>query len=109
MELSGVEQRRVDFPYMLILTRRSGQAIQMDGGIRIVVLGIDSGGVRLGIEAPPEIGILREEVVQRIAEENLRAGASEDTAELLKNLTKPKTARSNREQADGNEEEGEKP
>lgn len=77
---------------MLILTRRAGQAILMDGGVRIVVLGIDSGGVRLGIEAPPEIGILREEVVQRIAEENLRAGATEDTRELLKKLNKPKVS-----------------
>ena len=109
MELQGAEQQGVDFPYMLILTRRPGQAILMDGGIRVVVLGIDSGGVRLGIEAPPEIGILREEVVQRIAEENLRAGASEDTAELLKNMTKPKISQPSREQAEGKEEEGEKP
>jgi len=73
---------------MLILTRRAGEAILMDGGVRIVVLGIDSSGVRLGIEAPASIGILREEVVQRIAEENLRAGATEDAREVLKNLTK---------------------
>lgn len=93
---------------MLILTRRAGQAILMDGGVRIVVLGIDSGGVRLGIEAPPAIGILREEVVQRIAEENLRAGATEDTRELLKKLTKPKVSRPNREEDDRNGVEGEK-
>jgi len=69
---------------MLILTRRIGEAILMDGGVRVVVLGSDSNGVRLGIEAPPSVGILREEVVKRIAEENIRAGATEDAKELLK-------------------------
>jgi carbon storage regulator len=78
---------------MLILTRRAGEAILMDGGVRIVVLGIDNSGVRLGIEAPPSVGILREEVVQRIAEENVRAGSTEDAREVLKNLTKARISR----------------
>jgi carbon storage regulator len=73
---------------MLILTRRTGEAILMDGGVRIVVLGTDGNGVRLGIEAPPSVGILREEVVQRIAEENIRAGAPADAKEILESLTK---------------------
>jgi carbon storage regulator len=50
----------------------------------VVVLEADGNGVRLGIEAPPSVGILREEVVQRIAEENIRAGATEDAKELLR-------------------------
>ena len=50
---------------MLILTRRAGEAILIDGGVRIVVLGTEGGGVRLGIEAPPFVGIIREEVVTR--------------------------------------------
>lgn len=60
---------------MLILSRKPGDAILIDGGIRIVVLAADSGGVRLGIEAPQTVGIVREEVAERIAEENRRAGA----------------------------------
>lgn len=72
---------------MLILTRRVGEAILMDGGVRVVVLGADGSGVRLGIEAPPSVGILREEVVQRIAEENIRAGTTEDGREILRRLT----------------------
>jgi carbon storage regulator len=71
---------------MLILTRRAGEAILIDGGVRIVVLGTDGGGVRLGIEAPPSIGIVREEVVQRIAEENVRAGATEKAKDWLQTL-----------------------
>jgi carbon storage regulator len=50
---------------MLILTRRAGEAILIDGGVRIVVLGTDGGGVRLGIEAPQSVGIMREEVLSR--------------------------------------------
>lgn len=61
---------------MLILSRKQGEAILVDGGIRIVVLATDNGGVRLGIEAPSEVGIVREEIVNRIADENRRAGAT---------------------------------
>lgn len=60
---------------MLILSRKPGDAILIDGGIRIVVLAVESGGVRLGIDAPQSVGIVREEVAERIAEENRRAGA----------------------------------
>ena len=74
---------------MLILTRRAGEAILIDGGVRIVVLGTDGGGVRLGIEAPSSVGIVREEVVQRIAEENIRAGATEDAKDWLQTLGGP--------------------
>lgn len=56
---------------MLILTRRAGEAILIEGGVRIVVLGTDGGGVRLGIEAPASVGIVREEVVQRMTEEKV--------------------------------------
>jgi len=58
---------------MLILSRRPGDAILIDGGIRVVVLACDARGVRLGIEAPPKVGIVREEIVDQIADENRRA------------------------------------
>lgn len=61
---------------MLILTRKPGDAIVIDGGIRIVVLGVDARGVRLGIEAPSSVGIVREEILMEIAAENRRAVAS---------------------------------
>jgi carbon storage regulator len=51
---------------MLILSRRPGDAIVIDGGIRIVVLASGQRCVRLGIEAPAEIGIVREEVLTRV-------------------------------------------
>ena len=58
---------------MLVLHRRPGEAVEIGEGIRLVVLSVDRRGVRLGIEAPPEVGILRAEVVAAVAAENLRA------------------------------------
>lgn len=66
---------------MLILTRRAGEAVIIDGGIRIVVLGTDGGGVRLGIEAPPSVGIVREEVLRRTSEEEVGGGEASRGAE----------------------------
>ena len=58
---------------MLILGRREGDSILIEGGIRIVVVSCDRGGVRIGIEAPPETKILRGEIAQQVASENKRA------------------------------------
>lgn len=50
---------------MLILNRRAGEAILIDGGIRIVILSSDRQGVRIGIEAPTDVNIQREELRTR--------------------------------------------
>lgn len=55
---------------MLILSRRPGDAILIDGGIRIVVLASGQRCVRLGIEAPAQVGIVREEILSRAADTN---------------------------------------
>ncbi|MBU6366806.1 MAG: carbon storage regulator CsrA [Gemmatimonadetes bacterium] len=60
---------------MLILGRRVGDAIYIDGTIRVVVVSCDRGGVRLGIEAPEHVRILRGEIANQVAEENQRASA----------------------------------
>jgi carbon storage regulator len=67
---------------MLILNRRPGEAILIGAGIRVVVLDSDRRGVRLGIEAPGDVPILREEIVVAISDENQRASSSEAMAEL---------------------------
>lgn len=64
---------------MLILNRRRGEAIVLDGGIRVVVLECDRRGARIGIEAPRETNIQREELLERVAAENQRARAGRDT------------------------------
>jgi carbon storage regulator len=47
---------------VLILSRRHGEAIVIEGGIRIIVLSSDRRGARLGIEAPQTVHIRREEL-----------------------------------------------
>jgi carbon storage regulator len=61
---------------MLILGRKVGDTILIGDGIRVVVLACDRKGVRLGIEAPSDVTILRGEIVTDIADENKRAGAA---------------------------------
>ncbi|RJX72606.1 carbon storage regulator CsrA [Pseudomonas sp. LS-2] len=51
---------------MLILTRRVGEAIIIGDDIKVVVLGVDGGQVRLGIEADRNTSVHREEIYQRI-------------------------------------------
>ncbi len=49
---------------MLVLSRRQGETIWIGDRIRVTVLKMDRNGVRLGIEAPGEMSILREELVR---------------------------------------------
>ena len=61
---------------MLILGRKVGDSILIGDGIRVVVIAADRGSVKLGIEAPSNVTILREEIVTDISAENKRAGAA---------------------------------
>jgi len=55
---------------MLILTRKIGECITIGDHIRVYVVGVRGKQVRLGIEAPSDAVVHREEIYQRIAEEN---------------------------------------
>jgi carbon storage regulator len=61
---------------MLILGRKAGDSILIGDGIRVVVLACDRKGVRLGIEAPSDVTILRGEIVTDVTAENQRASAA---------------------------------
>jgi carbon storage regulator len=74
---------------MLILGRREGDSILIDGGIRIVVVSCDRGGVRIGIEAPSDVKILRGEIAQQVAQENQRAASAPVAADWLATLGAP--------------------
>lgn len=63
---------------MLILTRKIGEGIILGDDIRIAVLEIRGKQIRIGIEAPPDVVVLREEIYQRIQEENLQAAGVRD-------------------------------
>ena len=54
---------------MLVLSRKSGQSIVIDGTITIHVVKVDRGRVQLGISAPAEVSIHRQEIYNRILEE----------------------------------------
>ena len=49
---------------MLVLTRRIQESIIIDGDIKITVLGIERNQVKLGFEAPDEVTIMREELLE---------------------------------------------
>jgi carbon storage regulator len=53
---------------MLVLTRRLGETVVIDGGIQITVVAVQGNKVRLGISAPPSVQVDREEIHQRRAE-----------------------------------------
>ena len=60
---------------MLALTRKRGEAITIGTDIRIVVLQVKGGSVRLGIEAPRSVEVHRDEVYSRILEQNRLAAS----------------------------------
>lgn len=58
---------------MLILTRKIGESVTIGDKIKVYVIEIKGRQVRLGIEAPPNTMVHREEIYQRILEENRSA------------------------------------
>jgi len=50
---------------MLVLSRRSGEQIVIDGKITVKIIEVHERQVRLGIEAPDDVRVLREELVDR--------------------------------------------
>jgi len=58
---------------MLVLTRKEGEGIIIGDDIRITVVELKGGGVRIGIDAPREMKVHRQEVYERIKLENQEA------------------------------------
>lgn len=76
---------------MLCLTRKINEKIMVGNDIEITVIKIDGNQVMLGIKAPQEIAIYREELYREIEQENLATASMKENTweEILKRLKKP--------------------
>lgn len=63
---------------MLILTRRAGETLMIGDDVTITVLGVKGNQVRIGVNAPKNVAVHREEIYQRIQQERTQTSSSED-------------------------------
>lgn len=74
---------------MLVLTRKSGQGVWIGDNVRVIVLEVKEGQIRLGIEAARDTAIYRDEVYKRIQDQNLASSVlPTDMAATLKSIAK---------------------
>jgi carbon storage regulator len=69
---------------MLILTRRVGETVMIGNDVTVTVLGVKGNQVRVGINAPKNVAVHREEIYERIKREQQgeRDGESQSSAEF---------------------------
>lgn len=71
---------------MLVLTRKKGESVLIGEDIEVTVIKTDDGSVKLAINAPKNITILRKELYKEVQKENENAMFT--NSELLKNIKK---------------------
>ncbi|HEC25199.1 MAG TPA: carbon storage regulator [bacterium] len=75
---------------MLILARKTGESIKIGDAITIEIISVTGNTVRIGIDAPKEVGILRKELYDVIENENVNASnLNLDFEDLSKLIKKP--------------------
>ena len=73
---------------MLILTRKKDESILIGKDIKLKIISIEEGKVKIGIEAPKDIEILRKELLDTVEKENISAAESNMDLDKLKDLIK---------------------
>jgi carbon storage regulator len=73
---------------MLILSRRAGESLTIGDDIVVTVVGITGNQIKLGIAAPREVRVLREEIYQAMQEENRAAASASQSRERLEQAFK---------------------
>ena len=66
---------------MLILTRRIGESLMIGDNVNVTVLGIRGNQVRIGVNAPKDVAVHREEIYERIRMEKSGSGQLEEGTE----------------------------
>ena len=61
---------------MLILTRRVGETLMVGDDVKVTVLGVKGNQVRIGVNAPKDVAVHREEIYERIRKENEAVSAT---------------------------------
>jgi carbon storage regulator len=74
---------------MLILTRKKGQSIIINNNIEIVITAVDGDQVKVGINAPQDVSVLRKEVYQAVQDSNKEAMQTNVDLEILKKMSIP--------------------
>jgi len=74
---------------MLILTRRVGETLVIGDNVTVTVLGVKGNQVRIGVNAPKDVAVHREEIYERIKREREEARNTSETTEESQSAGEP--------------------